>query len=167
MKYYRANKLCFTNYKNEWKDTKIWRYWGYKKEFHKSKQTVDLDLVNVDQIVISDKFNHSNDGFKYFIGHKEDNIVKLLYVILPQMSGYIKYFENRGKDMFFVMKDDSISVKCNEIWNKFKRILNTNFHSMSVYDERYIRAKVREFNGVSITNFLGDKYQKKTCITLA
>ena len=42
-----------------------------------------------------------------------------------------------------------------------------NFHSMSVYDERYIRAKVREVNGVSITNFLVDKYQKKTCITLA
>ena len=40
------------------------------------------------------------------------------------MSGYIKYFKNRGKDMFFVMKDDSMLVKCNEIWNKIKRISN-------------------------------------------
>ena len=39
-----------------------------KKEFDKSKQPVDLDLTNVDQIVISDKFKHSDDGFKYFIG---------------------------------------------------------------------------------------------------
>ena len=38
------------------------------KEFHKSKQTIDLNLVNVDQIVISDKFKHSDDGFIYFIG---------------------------------------------------------------------------------------------------
>ena len=40
-----------------------------KKEFHKSKQPIDLDL-NVNQIVISEKFKHSDDGFKYFIGYK-------------------------------------------------------------------------------------------------
>ena len=63
-----------------------------KKEFHKSKQPIDLDLVNVDQIVVSDKFKHSDDGFKYFIGYKEGKIVKLLWIILPQMTVYIKYF---------------------------------------------------------------------------
>ena len=42
-----------------------------KKEFHRSKQPIDLGLVNVDQTVVSDKFNHSDDGFKYFIGYKE------------------------------------------------------------------------------------------------
>ena len=47
-----------------------------KKEFHKSKQPINLDLVNVDQVVIPDKFKHSDDGFKYFIGYKEDEIVK-------------------------------------------------------------------------------------------
>ena len=40
-----------------------------KKEFHKSKQPIDLMSVNVDQIVTSDKFKHSDDGFKYFIGY--------------------------------------------------------------------------------------------------
>ena len=34
-----------------------------KKEFHKSNQPIDLDLVNVDQIVVPDKFKHSDDGF--------------------------------------------------------------------------------------------------------
>ena len=29
-----------------------------KKEFHKSKQPIDLNLVKVDQILISDKFKH-------------------------------------------------------------------------------------------------------------
>ena len=46
-----------------------------KKEFHKSKQP---RLVNVDQIVISDKFKHSDDSFKYFIGYKESKIVRPL-----------------------------------------------------------------------------------------
>ena len=73
-----------------------------KKEFHKSKQPIDLDLINVDQIVVSDKFKHNDDGFKYFIGYKESEIVKSLCIILPQMSGYIKYFENGGKYMSVV-----------------------------------------------------------------
>ena len=68
-----------------------------KKEFHKFKQPIDLDLLNVNQIVISDKFNHSDDGFKYFIGYKESEIVKPLCIPLPQIIGYIKYFENGGK----------------------------------------------------------------------
>ena len=39
-----------------------------KKEFHKSKQPIDLISVNIDQIVVSDKFKHSDEGYKYFIG---------------------------------------------------------------------------------------------------
>ena len=57
-----------------------------KNEFRKSKQPIDLDIINVDQIVVSEKFKHSNGGFKYFIGYKECEIVKPLCNILPQMS---------------------------------------------------------------------------------
>ena len=76
--------------------------------------------------------------------------------MLPQMSGYIKYFENSGKNMSFIIKDDDVLDKYNEIWNKIKRKLNITFHSMPVYDEKYRKAKVREFNGVIKTNFLND-----------
>ena len=62
--------------------------------------------VNVDQIVVSDKLKHNNECFKYFIGYQEDKIVKPLCIILPQMSGYIKYFQNGGKNMSFLIKDE-------------------------------------------------------------
>ena len=81
-----------------------------KKEFHKSKQPIDLMSVNVDQIVVSDKFNH-NDGYKYFIGYQKGEIVKPLCIILPQMSGYIKYFENGGKNISFMIKDVNVLNK--------------------------------------------------------
>ena len=131
-------------------------------------QQIDLDLVNLDQIVVSDKFRHNDDGFKYFIGYKEGEIVKPLCIILPQMTGYIKYFENGGKNMSFVIKDDDVLDKYNEIWDKIKETLSIKFHSMPVYDEKYIEAKVREFSGVIKTNFLGDEVPKEnehyTCI---
>ena len=61
-----------------------------KKEFRKSKEPIDLLSVDVDQIVVSDKFKHNNESFKYFIGYLEGEIIKPLCIILPQMSGYIK-----------------------------------------------------------------------------
>ena len=135
---------------------------------HESKQSINLDLINVDQIVVSDKFQHSDDGFKYFIGYKEGEIVKPLCIIFPQMSGYIKYFENGGKKMSFQIKDNEVKKKYKEIWGKIKKKLNIKFHSMSVYDETYIKAKVREFDGVIKTNFLGGEVPKEnmhyTCI---
>ena len=60
-----------------------------KKKFHTSKQPIALDLVNADQILISDKLKLSHTGFKYFIDYKDD-IIRPLCIILPQTSGFIK-----------------------------------------------------------------------------
>ena len=138
-----------------------------KKEFHKSKQPIDLMSVNVDQIVVSDKFKHNNEGFKYFIGYQEGEIVKPLCIILPQMSGYIKYFENGGKNMSFLIKDDEVWEKYENIWDVIKNKLSIKFHSEPIYEQNYLKAKVREFNGVIKTTFWVIICQKKICIMLA
>ena len=59
------------------------------------------------------------------------------------MREYIKYFENGGKNMSFIIKDNDVLDKHNEIWDKMKETLNINFHSMPGYDEKYIKAKLR------------------------
>ena len=61
-----------------------------KKEFHLSKQAIDLSLVIVDQIVISDKFKHSDNGFKYFISYQECEIVKPLVYYFATNHGIHK-----------------------------------------------------------------------------
>ena len=124
--------------------------------------------VNLDQIIVSDKFKHSDDGFKYFISYQECEIVKLLCIILPQMSEYMKYFENGGKNMSFLIKDDEVWEKYEQIWDVIKNKLGIKFHSEPVYEYRYLKAKVREFDGVIKTNFLGNDMPKEnihyTCI---
>ena len=45
------------------------------------------------------------------------------------MSGYIKYFDNAGKNMSFKIEDGGMYLKYTEIWNKIKKLLNTRFHS--------------------------------------
>ena len=105
----------FLNVKNDWKTLKFNNVRVNKKEFHKSKQPIDLMSVNVDQIVVSDKFKHNSEGFKYFIGYQEGEIVKSLCIILPQVSAYIKYFENGTRNMSFLIKDD-------EVWENYEQI---------------------------------------------
>ena len=77
------------------------------------------------------------------------------------MSGYIKYFENGGKNMSFLIKDDDVLDRYYLIWNKTKKLFNIKFHCMPVYDEKYIKAKVREFDCVIKTDFLGDEVVKE------
>ena len=68
-----------------------------KKDFYASKKAIPLNLVNVNNIVISYKVKQNNDTYKYFIGYShDDGVVRPLSIVLPQMSGYIKYFENGG-----------------------------------------------------------------------
>ena len=96
-----------------------------KKEFHKSKQVIDIDSVTTNKIVVSDKFRHNAESYKYFIGYQEDEIIRPLCIILPQMNGYIKYFENGGKNMSFLIKND-------EVWEKYEGI---KFHSETIYEK--------------------------------
>ena len=83
----------------------------------------------------------------------DDNIIGPLCVILPQMSGYIKYFDDDGKNMSFKIEGFNIFFEYNEIWNKIKRTLNIKFHSQPIYDEKYVKTKVKTFNGVIYTVF--------------
>ena len=75
-----------------------------KKEFHDSKQPIALNLIDINKTVISEKFKHSDDGSTYFIGYKDNDIIRPLCTVLPQMSGYIKYFDSGGKICFLKVK---------------------------------------------------------------
>ena len=66
--------------------------------------------------------------------------------------------------MSFIIKDDIVLDKYSKIWNKIKKTLNIKFHSMPVYDEKYIKAKLAEFNRVIKTNFEGGECQEKVYI---
>ena len=84
------------------------------------------------------------------------------------MSGYIKYFENGGKNMSFLIKDNQVWEEYQQIWNVIKNKLSIKFHRESVYKYRYLKAKVREFDGIIKTSFLSNDMPKEnmhyTCI---
>ena len=63
--------------------------------------------------------------------------------------------------------------KYDKLWNVIKNKLNIKFHSEPVYEYKYLKVTVREFNGVIKTNFLNNDIPKKNihysciaCITI-
>ena len=113
----------------------------YKTNFYSSKQAISLDSVDLNKIVVSKKWNINDTTYKYVCGYLNNDTIQPLCVILPQMDGYIKYFDNGGKNMSFVTDDDKIYKKYNEIWEVVKKHLtfnNNNNNSIPIEKNHYI-----------------------------
>ena len=133
-----------------------------KKELYASKQAILLDSVNTKNIVVSCRIKHNDDGSKCFLGYShDDDVIRPLCILLPQMSGYIKYFDNGGKSISFKIEDESVYLKYTEIWNKVKDILNVKFHSQPIYGDKYIKTKVKTFNNMINTLFSAEEIPKE------
>ena len=132
-----------------------------KKDFYASKQAIPLNLVNTNNIVISYRVRHNDDSYKYFVGYSNDDLIKPLCIILPQMSGYMKYFENGEKNMSFETEDGSVYLKYTEIWNRIRIILNVKFYSQPIYDDKCIKTKLKIFNNTINTLFSGNEIPKE------
>ena len=75
------------------------------------------------------------------------------------MSGYIKYFDDGGKNTPFKIEDDNIFLKYEEIFNKINKTLNIKFHRQPIYDK--IKTKVKTFNDVINTVFSDNEIPKE------
>ena len=139
-----------------------------KKEFHMSKKPINLMSVNVNKIVVSDIFNYNEDGYQYFISYQKSVTVKPLCIILLQMSLYIKYFEYGDMKMSFLIKDEEVGEQYEQIWSVIKNKLCIKFHSKPIYENKYLKTKVREYDDAVKTNFLANGIPKEnvhyTCI---
>ena len=133
-----------------------------KKEFYDSKKAVSLKVFDINNIAVSNNIKGNKETSKYFIGYRADiDVVTSLCIILPQMSGYIKYFEGCGKNMLFKIDDGSVYIKYNQIWNKIKELLGVKLYSEPIYYGSYIKTEVKTFSDVIKALFDGDKIPKE------
>ena len=86
-------------------------------------------------------------------GYLNDDIIQPLCVILAQMNGYIKYFDDGGKNMSFVTDDEEVYEKYNEIWQVVRKLLKVKFTVGPVRDDKYVIAKLKILNGTNRTTF--------------
>ena len=113
-----------------------------------------LDSVDLSNIVLSSRWKLNDTTYKYFCGYLNNNdIIKPLCVILPQMNGYIRYFNDGGKNMSFVTDDEKVYEKYDEIWNAVKSLLKLKFAASPISNDKYILAKLKIFKKKNLTTF--------------
>ena len=139
-----------------------------KKEFYSSKQAILLDSVDLNKIVISSKWKINDTTYKYLCGYLNNDVIQPLCVILPQMSGYIKYFDDSGKNTSFVTDDKEIYKKYNEIWEAVRNLLKLKFFVNRVRGNKYIISKLKTFNKINRTTFTDNviPIEKNHCICI-
>ena len=91
-------------------------------------------------------------------GYLNNDTFQPLCVALPQMDGYIKYFDYSGKNMTFVTDDEKIYEKYNEIWEVIKKFLKVDFTVGPIRDDKYLVAKLKIFNKINRTTFNNNNY---------
>ena len=113
-----------------------------KETFYAGKKPIKVWDVNVDNIVISNLIETKTRS-KY--------LMRILVLIMSKMSGYGKTFkvENKINElMSFCIDDEKLLEKCKAIWTKTEDLKN-------VYDDRYIKTKIRTYGDKVCTNFRG------------
>ena len=127
-----------------------------KKEFYSSKEAILLDSVDLSKIVVSKKWKIDDKTYKYFCGYLNNDVIKPLCVILPQMNECIKYFDDGGKIMAFVTDDEKVYEKYNEIWEVIRNLFKIDFTVNPVRDDIYLVAKLKIFNKINKTTFINN-----------
>ena len=124
-----------------------------RKEFYSPKQAIPLNSIDLNKIVVSNKWKINDTTYKYLCRFLNNDTIQPLCVILPQMNRYIKYFDDGGKNMSFVTDDEEIYENYNEIWEAVRKLLKVKFTVGPVRDDKYIVAKLKIFNKINRTTF--------------
>ena len=109
---------------------------------------------------MSNKVPFGKEGFKYFIGYKDAKKIKTLCIFLPKMIAYRENFDET-KYTSFLIEDDELLEKYDENWGKVKNSLKNDFYNKPIYNENYLKAKIKSYNWKINTNFHSNKIPKE------
>ena len=111
-----------------------------KYKFHEYKSPLSINGIDINEIVVSNKFPFGKQDFKYFIGFKDNKEIRPLCIFFPEMS-IDKRFSDETKCMYFIIKDENFFDKYITIWKKVSNIKKIN--SELIYNKNYLKSEKR------------------------
>ena len=128
--------------------------------FYAEKKPTKTWEANVDNIVISNLVK-TKTNFKYLIGTKFDKAIRPIVLIIPTMRGDVKTFkvkegdeDKNNKLMYFRIDDEKLLKKYKAIQTKIE-VWRIELNTLTVYDDRYIKTKIRTYGDKVYNNFRG------------
>ena len=102
-------------------------------DFYKSKnkKIFNIDGIGVNKMLISKKASYGKSNlFKYFIGYNDNDIIRPLFVKLPQTTSYINKFKDKKIKIATITTTMSLTVKkkqlfknYNKMWGKIENLI--------------------------------------------
>ena len=98
-----------------------------KSIFYKNKAINNIDEIDVNNILVSKKESYDNKNlFKYFIGYNDNDNIRPLCIRLPQMTGYVRKFDENAT-ISFIVKNKQLLKKYFKIWKTIKGLMKVYF----------------------------------------
>ena len=95
-----------------------------KSNFYKNKKLFNIYDLDVNKILVSKKESYGKKcSLKYFIGYNGDDVIRPLYIKLPQMVGYVKCFDS-NKTMSFKVSDNKLLKQFKKIWERVTNVMD-------------------------------------------
>ena len=118
-------------------DTEIKEY-----KFHQNKIPISTNDVEINKIVVSNMLTFGKQDFKYFIGYKHSEKIKLLCILHSQVIIYRRDLDE-NRLMYFLIKVKKVFIKYIEIFEKV-HIIKNRFNSEFIYSTKTLKAKKKE-----------------------
>ena len=79
-----------------------------KSTFYKNRNLFNIHVLDVNKILVSKKESHgTKNSLKYIIGYNDGDVIRPLYIKVPQIIGYVKHFDT-NKTMSFIVSDNKL-----------------------------------------------------------
>ena len=131
-----------------------------KKDFYNNKKQFKIKDINISKILVSKPEPYGKmNAKKYIIGYNDD-VIRPLHIFFLQMNGYFKCFDDNMK-MSFLANDKEFLKKYTKLWGKIKGLIGKKFDSAPIYNDNYIKTKIKSCNNDIRTNFHDESNNRK------
>ena len=132
-----------------------------KSEFYKNKKVFQIDDIDaIKMLVYKKEPSGTKKALKYFIGYNDNDVIRPLCLMLPQMTGYARKL-NENATMSFRVNNKQLLKDYNKIWENIEKLMRIDSEGKPAYgdNDKYIKTKIKVYAGSMITVF-----QNKKCL---
>ena len=131
-----------------------------KKDFYSNNKQFKIKEIDINKILISEPESYGKKNAKKYITGYSKDAIRPIRIFLPQMTGYVKYFDD-NKTMSFLANDKEFLKDYTKVWEKIRGLIGKTFDSESVYGDKYIKTNIKLYNNDIRTNFHGEGNSRK------
>ena len=131
-----------------------------KKDFYNNKKQFKIKDIDISKILVSKPEPYGKMNVKKYIIGYNDDVIRPLHMFIPQMNGYFKCFDD-NMTMSFLANDKEFLKKYTKLWGKIKDLIGKKFDIEPIYNDNYMKTKIKSYNNDIRTNFHDESNNRK------